>query len=221
MKYYIIYELLNIFSFIVENYNIDKAKLLIDNGANVNVRDKDGLTPLHIASTTLNMNLVKILVEYGADVNAKVGDSITPLLLAVYPYQRSDDGKHQYDRMFEMVKYLLAHGADPTIAGNYNSTALLEATSDKMVDTMSLLIQYGANVNAKDNDGMTPLHSAAEKIQLEAAKLLMKNGADSQAKDKYEKTPIDSARHTYKYEPVEQEKFDQMMSILEGNVELL
>ena len=68
---------------------------------------------------------------------------------------------------------------------------------------------------------MTPLHSAAVKIQLEAAKLLMKNSADSQAKDKYEKTPIDSARHTYKYEPVDQEKFDQMISILEGNVELL
>ena len=64
---------------------------------------------------------------------------------------------------------------------------------------------------------MTPLHLAAVKIQLEAAKLLMKNGANSQAKDKDEKTPIDSARHTYKYEPVDQEKFDQMMSILEGN----
>ena len=45
--------------------------------------------------------------------------------------------------------------------------------------------------------------------------------AVTSAKDKYEKTPIDSARHTYKYEPVEQEKFDQMMPILEGNVELL
>ena len=55
---------------------------------------------------------------------------------------------------------------------------------------------------------MTPLHSAAVKIQLEAAKLLMKNSADSQAKDKYEKTPIDSFRHTYRYEPVDQEKFD-------------
>ena len=64
---------------------------------------------------------------------------------------------------------------------------------------------------------MTPLHLAAVKIQLEAAKLLMKNGANSQAKDKSDNTPIDSARHTYKYEPVDQEKFDQMMSILEGN----
>ena len=46
-------------------------KLLIDNGANINIRSNMGMTPLMKYSLEHNYRLVKILLENGADINAK------------------------------------------------------------------------------------------------------------------------------------------------------
>jgi len=49
----------------------EAAELLIKLGANVNVRQEDGGTPLHIAVTLGRVELTKLLIDNGADVNAK------------------------------------------------------------------------------------------------------------------------------------------------------
>lgn len=59
---------------------IDK---LIKNGADVNAKDKDGGTPLMLASLgSLNSDAVKALIKAGANVNAKNNEGFTPLMLA-------------------------------------------------------------------------------------------------------------------------------------------
>ncbi|KAJ6668981.1 hypothetical protein lerEdw1_007790 [Lerista edwardsae] len=50
---------------------VDVATLLIDAGADVNVKDKDGKTPLMVASLNNHENLVALLLERGADVDIK------------------------------------------------------------------------------------------------------------------------------------------------------
>ena len=46
--------------------------LMIDKQAEVNARNVNGCTPLHIAVIIQNINLVKLLIKYGGDVNLKV-----------------------------------------------------------------------------------------------------------------------------------------------------
>ncbi len=57
----------------------EAVEVLIDNGADVNVKDKYGSTPLHDASLGKHNEVVELLISKGADVNAKRGDGDTPL----------------------------------------------------------------------------------------------------------------------------------------------
>jgi ankyrin repeat protein len=86
------------------------AKLLIESGANVNVRNDIGWSPLHVAAHYLNLEIAELLLKAGADPNAqRIGyDNATPLHYAFY-YTDSDD----YEKECMMVKLLLDHGADP------------------------------------------------------------------------------------------------------------
>ena len=51
----------------------DIAKLLIENGANVNARDIYGLTPYH---TTGDSDIAKLLIKNGADVKHKINPQV-------------------------------------------------------------------------------------------------------------------------------------------------
>ena len=61
----------------VRGSTIEAVKLLIDNGANVNVKDSDDWTPLHSAVQLVRKEIVELLIAKGADVNAK--PRFTPL----------------------------------------------------------------------------------------------------------------------------------------------
>ena len=58
------------------------VKLLIDNGADANGRDKKNATPLHIASQRGLPETVKLLLDHRADPNAQNDKGWTPLHIA-------------------------------------------------------------------------------------------------------------------------------------------
>jgi len=53
--------------------------LLMSSGAQVNVSDSDGITPLHMAVDQAQKDLIELLIQKGADVNARSNDGFTPL----------------------------------------------------------------------------------------------------------------------------------------------
>lgn len=57
--------------------------VLLQAGANVNVRDNFELTPLHYAATMNHIKIIKILLRAGANVNARDNFELTPLHYAV------------------------------------------------------------------------------------------------------------------------------------------
>ena len=69
----------SILHFAVRLNRPEMVKLLIQEGAAVNIRDGDDLTPLHIASWYGNLEMVKLLIESGADIRATSNDGRTPL----------------------------------------------------------------------------------------------------------------------------------------------
>jgi len=68
----------------VDTHNWEAVELLLDYGANIDIKSKDGkgLTPLHFAVLLRDENMVKLLVNNGADINAQDNNGCTPLCTA-------------------------------------------------------------------------------------------------------------------------------------------
>ncbi|KAH9059130.1 putative ankyrin repeat protein, partial [Lactarius vividus] len=70
---------------------LEVAQLLVELGADVNERDEDHETPLHMASYCPELRFVRMLVGYGAEVNAKDKRGRTPLYRVLGDRYNSDE----------------------------------------------------------------------------------------------------------------------------------
>jgi len=98
------------------------AKLLVVSGADVNARARDRYTPLHLAARAANKEMVELLLANGAQINATDDLGCTPIYTAVgvSPPSFASDAEisELYRRKEEVVRFLLANGADPSIRTN-------------------------------------------------------------------------------------------------------
>src|SRR3972149_6732401 len=65
-----------------ENGNVEVVSFLLNNGANVNQANHNGITPLYIASYKGYVEIVSLLLKNGANVNQARNDATTPLYIA-------------------------------------------------------------------------------------------------------------------------------------------
>ncbi|MBA0750410.1 hypothetical protein Gogos_001821 [Gossypium gossypioides] len=84
--------------------DLEGIKDLLDSGTNVNFKDIDGRTALHVAACQGLTDVVRLLLDRGAEVDSKDRWGSTPLADAVY-YKNQD-----------VIKLLEKHGAKPPIA---------------------------------------------------------------------------------------------------------
>ena len=109
-------------------------RVLISEGADVNARDTDGLTPLMIAAKfSSTPEIVQLLLEKGAEVNARSRSGWTPLM-----YAASNSN-------LEIVQLLLEKGADVNARNNNDWTPLMYAAGySSTPEIKQLLIDAGA-----------------------------------------------------------------------------
>ncbi len=102
---------------------------LYQQGANVNIRDNGGVTPLMLAAQMSYVEGVDKLVAHGAQVDVTNNSGETPLMFAVH------------SRNTEMMRVLLAAGADPDRYDNSGRSArdyaMLRGENDITVDTIN------------------------------------------------------------------------------------
>src|SRR3990167_6892494 len=125
------------------NKNI--VQMLIDNKANINQAENNGVTPLFIAAHNGHKDIAKMLIDNGADINQAKNNGVTPLWIAA-------QNRHK-----DIVKMLIKNGANINQAKNNGATPLYIATQNGHKDIMKMLIKNGANINQAKNNGATPL----------------------------------------------------------------
>lgn len=138
------------------------CKYLLDQGARVDIQDKEGFSPLHWASWEENQLTIEILVERGgANVNMQTNRGYTPLHLAIL--QGSED----------LVQFFVQNGAWVNIPDIDEQTPLHMATATGNVQLVELLLDRGAYINSVDDFGESCLHYAVRDHQMEIAKVLL------------------------------------------------
>lgn len=179
---------------------------LIRRGADVRIRDKDGLTLANhiVGQPEYRSELVELMVERGVPVNVGIADQWVNFTLLGYAVEHGKPSD---------VDYLLSHGAkmypglvvraNPRMLGHLLDRGLearssdedgrtplhyvlereiVNGTDDGMQSAM-LLLQHGADINAKDMRGQTLLHLAVEYWHDEWVSFLLSCGADPNARD--------------------------------------
>lgn len=115
----------------VKHGNLDMVKELLDNGANPNVRGKNGEAPLHWASIKGHLLIVRELLNKGADVNIQ-DDSrkATPLHAAAF------------GGYVPVVRELLNRGANPNKKDYLEQAPLEIAKIGNNLKLVTLLKQH-------------------------------------------------------------------------------
>jgi ankyrin repeat protein len=189
------------------NVTLDRSDglplLLLSKGANPNLADADGYTPLHWAAERGRLALVKALLAAGANPNARVSKDPPPPsgsftfstkgLAQATPFWLATRERH-----IDVLRALAAGGADVSMAGDGGVSPLMlampggrgQAAARNGGDIVTVLLELGADVNAANAAGQTPLHAAAAAGANDIVQALVDKGAKLDAQDKRGDTPL-------------------------------
>ncbi|UWX11391.1 CRPV-282 [Crowpox virus] len=134
------------------------AKLLLDNGININAVDKHYYTALHFAAERGMIDMIRLLLDYGADTTLITRSGNTALELAIL-----------FENL-EAVSILLNHYDDKKVRMTSSSSnkrvisnnPLIKAISTCNLNVVLFLINSELDVNIKDKQWRTHLHHATD-----------------------------------------------------------
>uniref|UniRef100_A0A669B5D7 Poly [ADP-ribose] polymerase n=1 Tax=Oreochromis niloticus TaxID=8128 RepID=A0A669B5D7_ORENI len=191
------------------------TELLLRKGANINEKNKDFMTPLHVAAERAHNDILEVLQKHGAKVNAV--DTLGQTAL-----HRAALAGH-----IQTCKLLLSYGADPSIVSLQGFTAAqmgneaVQQILNENVPTRNSDVDYRFLEAAKAGDldtvqvssltlrritvikclfGLVPLHNACSYGHYEVAELLVRHGASVNVADLWKFTPLHEAAAKGKYE---------------------
>ena len=167
-----------ILSIIYGQYEI--AELLIEKGANVNIKDNSGFRALIHAIQREKTDLSKMLIEKKSDVNTKITFKTDGLYLKGFTPLTFNVDKEVAELLIKAgakVNTRLSINDDSRNIQLENITPLMWVIFDYNTELAKLLIESGADINAKDKDGNTALDYARYRDNSEIEQLLIEKGA--------------------------------------------
>ena len=140
----------------------DVVWLLVKRKANANRRNQYGDTALNLAALRDDREIARMLIEFG-------GAEVKPTGWAPIHYAAFQDRP-------EMIRYLIAKGADKNALAPNGYTALMMAARSGHTDAAKALLYEDVEINIRGPSGETALRIAREKKYSELAELLARAG---------------------------------------------
>ena len=145
------------------------AQILLDHGANPNLADPDGFTPLHFAVTNEHgEEIVPVLLKAGADVHARNSENMTPLMILKFVFIEFKE----YARGQRLLEMLIRAGADINAQDSHGFALLHDAAGNDNAALARAALALGARRDIPNADGDTPLAIARKLGSHEVAALL-------------------------------------------------
>ena len=183
----------------------EAARLLIQNGADVNIKDDKGSTPLHGAAVFGRAGVARLLVENGADLQVRNGDGGTPADALYLDWKTTNfigglmgvevekeniavmqSGRNEIAKLFGIKEFDSKDIASAQDVSGAVFTGNLPVVKQALTD--------GADPNAKDpRSGSTMLSIAALMGHTEVVALLLEHGADVNVKSRDGGTALHAA----------------------------
>lgn len=166
----------------------DMLDFLIEQGADVNLKNQSGISPLLEAVKHGDTKALKKLVASGRvdlDTRDKDGNNAMMFLLIESSFVASSE------KFVPMCKILLDAGMNINAVNNRNETVLMLSIVKDIRDMVRFLIESGADINIPDKNGNTPLINAlAWRGNQILADFLIKSGADVFARNHKKRTML-------------------------------
>ncbi|XP_063408879.1 uncharacterized protein LOC134692355 [Mytilus trossulus] len=152
--------------------------LCYNSDAIVNLSDKKGKSPLHIACEKCNKDIVSILLQRGATYEYYDKNCNTPFHLAC------NEGNTN------IAKQFIKRNAPINYPNSFNESPFYIACKEGHRDIVELLIEHGAEVNMSSEYGWTPLHVSVAYGITGITCLLLENSASANKLDNKGRTPL-------------------------------
>ena len=165
----------------VYNGNFSVMQHLVEAGADVNIADYNGYTPLSVAAANNRLDIVEWLLAHGAKTDLPSKHNHSALSLAVYNNHPA------------IVQILVQYGANVNHANALSGRSILHDAIGREGHRLIIqeLLKAKADVNFADNIGDTPLHQAVINGQLDLVEELIAYGAEVERPNKEGKTALD------------------------------
>ncbi|PGH16432.1 hypothetical protein AJ79_01763 [Helicocarpus griseus UAMH5409] len=162
-------------------------KIPLRKGAQIDLLDGYGRTPLSLASMGGHVAVAKLLLKSGARIDVRDENGLTPLAWAAYEGHEA------------VAKLLVEHGAELESRDENNQTPLSLAADEQKETVVKMLLDKGANLENKDDFSFTPLLHAANCGNGFLVKLLVERNADLKVRDSQGRTALSlAAKRGYK-----------------------
>ncbi|GIY74195.1 ankyrin-3 [Caerostris darwini] len=177
---------------------------------NINVKNNEGLTPLHLASRGNFQHVVSFLIDKGAEINAKDNNGRTAFYFAcINNYKdvmhilinKETKDKLDYKEKIQLLIIAVTWGYNDTVNILFQNTKfdigelqkeyhlLHEAVRAGHRVIVENLLKRGFQVDA-ERDSYTPLHTSVQFNHLSIAQFLLSKDANQKVKDREGRTPL-------------------------------
>jgi ankyrin repeat protein len=144
--------------------DVSEVKRLVAAGADVNVQDENGNTPLKYASAEPHPEVLRTLIALGASPHLSDRRGFTPIHCVA--------GHGFYEEAIEMAEILIEAGADVNARSTVHGfVPLHEARTVGMID---FLLRHGADPTIKNDEGQTPEEYLRKDDEIEESEHLSK-----------------------------------------------